>query len=134
MSEVSLVRLYLLRAAYLLIAVLGVTTWMQILNHPMSAPGVVTSLLGAGALLAVVGLRYPVTMLPLLLWGLLWKSVWLLFFALPRGWSGTGTPMEATEAALFCALFLIVIPWRYVGYACWRRPGDPWTAAGTNLR
>jgi hypothetical protein len=45
--------------------------------------GVVNSMLLALVLLAVVGLRYPLKMLPLLFWEIAWKARWLLALALP---------------------------------------------------
>ena len=73
-SVVSLPRLYLLRLGYLLMAVgLALTKWPLIINHDEPWPlmeGVVTSMLVALSLLAFLGLRYPVQMLPILLFEL----------------------------------------------------------------
>jgi hypothetical protein len=61
MTEVSLARLYVLRAMYLLIAAgLAVTIWPHILfpANPVAGPGsVVRALLGALALMSLLGLR-----------------------------------------------------------------------------
>jgi hypothetical protein len=87
MSEVSTLRLYLLRAMYLLITVgLGITIWPGIISPPENLShmaSVVRSVLGAVALLALLGIRYPLKMLPLLLFELLWKSIWVIAFGLP---------------------------------------------------
>lgn len=87
MTEVSTFRLYLLRAAYLLFAVgLGSTIWPQILHHPTPWPlwhGVGCSLLAAVSALWLLGLRYPLKMLPLFLFELAWKAIWLIAVALP---------------------------------------------------
>ena len=89
MREVSTFRLHLLRGTYLLVAVgLGVQIWPGILHgspHVEHMRGVVRSLLGAVSLLAVVGLRYPLKMLPLLLFELMWKSIWVVAIGLPCG-------------------------------------------------
>src|SRR5579862_8801524 len=78
MTDVSLLRLYVMRATYLLLVVgLGLMIWPQIIHHPMSTHGATTSLLAAVQLLAIVGLRYPLQMLPVLLFELVWKSIWL---------------------------------------------------------
>ena len=81
MTEISLFRLYALRAAYLLLAVgLAATVWPLIINHPPQWPlmnSVVCSLLAAVSVLAAIGIRYPLQMLPILLFELLWKSIWL---------------------------------------------------------
>lgn len=86
-SEVSTLRLYLLRALYLYMFVgLAIYKWPRILNPPpgLSNQGsVVGSVLGAVSLLALLGIRYPIKMLPLLFFELLWKSMWVLGWGLP---------------------------------------------------
>ena len=68
MTEVSLFRLYVLRAGYLLIAVgLAATVWPIVINHSLQWPlmnSVACSLLAAVSVLAAVGIRYPLKMLP----------------------------------------------------------------------
>ena len=87
MSEVSTFRRYLLRAMYAFMFVgLAIFKWPGILNPPpgISNTGtVVGSVLGALSLLAVLGIRYPVKMLPLLFFELLWKVMWVLGCGLP---------------------------------------------------
>jgi hypothetical protein len=133
MRDVSLFRLYLLRAAYLLlVAGLGSQIWPLLLNAPPDLEhmrGVVWGLLGGVSLLAVLGLRYPLQMLPLLLFELAWKTVWMLAIGLPR-WSA-GTLDAATQQTVYdclfgLALFPLVIPWGYVWANYVRRPGDRW--------
>ena len=58
--EVSLFRLYVLRAMYLVLVVgLGAMIVPEILHHELTSRGVIPSLLGALWLLAFIGLRYP---------------------------------------------------------------------------
>ena len=70
-SELPLYRLYLLRALFLLIALgQGSQTWPGILHHTRPLEfwhGVALSFLGALTLLSLLGVRYPVRMLPLLI-------------------------------------------------------------------
>ena len=62
-GEVSLVRLYVLRATYVLLVVgLGLMIVPELFSHEPMARGVIPSLLGAVWLLAFVGLRYPLQM------------------------------------------------------------------------
>lgn len=79
--EVSIARLHVLRATYLLlVAGLGSMIWPLILTHPRAPEhlrGVTWSLLGALSLLAVLGIRYPLQMLPLLLFEFAWKVIWV---------------------------------------------------------
>ncbi len=133
MSEVSTFRLYLLRAGYLVIAVgLALMIWPGIIRPPenLSHMGaVVRSVLGAVSLLAVLGIRYPLKMLPLLLFELLWKSIWVLAFGL-RLWSANRLNADTEETLSDCIfgiiLVLIVTPWGYVLKHYLRAPGDQW--------
>lgn len=132
MNEVSLFRLYFLRALYLLVSVgLGITVWPGVIYHEEPwelMEGVVQCMLAAFSLLSLLGLRYPLQMLPLLLWELVWKSIWLIVVAVPL-WSA-GTMDESTwETASACLLVLIFpfgIPWRYVFAHYVKKPGDRW--------
>jgi hypothetical protein len=137
MSEVSTLRLYLLRGMYLLIAVgLALTVWPSIIapaNSVANANTVIRSLLGALALLSALGLRYPLKMLPLLLFELLWKVIWVVAFAL-RMWLAGGLDDYASETLFACmmgvVLVPIVMPWGYVFRHYFKAPGDPWRQAG----
>lgn len=133
MNEISITRIYVLRATYLLIAIgLGIEIWPGILNAPADLEHmrtVVRSLLGAVGLLSLVGLRYPLKMLPLLLFELVWKSIWVIAFGIPLWRSGTFTADTRgtwNDCLISIALFLLVIPWRYVLVNYALRPGDRW--------
>lgn len=143
MNEVSLLRLYLLRAMYLLVVVgLGIVLWPGIIHQakPWSLnQGVINCMLAAFSLICALGLRYPLQMLPILFWELVWKALWLFVVALPAWKAGT---MDAAMAAnvqgiLFVAIIPFVIPWRYAfdhyvkkGGDRWRNPGKEGTPAG----
>ncbi|QDQ25381.1 hypothetical protein FNU76_02870 [Chitinimonas arctica] len=132
MTEISLFRLYLLRAMYLFIVVgFGLFMWPSILRNHQSwelMEGVVNCMLVAFWTLSVLGLRYPLQMLPILLWELIWKSLWLLAVALPQ-WS-SGHMDQATQAnVIACAVVVLipfVIPWRYFITHYLKKAGDPW--------
>jgi hypothetical protein len=94
--------------------------------------GVAYSFWGALALLAAVGLRYPLQMVPVLLMQMAYKAIWLLAVALPL-WLADAPfdPLMASfvwAMAVGVALDLIVIPWGYVLAHYVRKPGDRWTA------
>jgi hypothetical protein len=133
MSEVSTLRLYLLRGMYLLMAVgLALTVWPSIVAPPDSvanAKTVIRSLLGALALMSVLGFRYPLKMLPILLFELLWKVIWVVAFAL-RMWVAGGLDDYASETLFAClmgvVLVPIVMPWGYVFRHYFKAPADPW--------
>jgi len=133
MSEVSTFRLYLLRAMYVFMFVgLAIFKLPGIFNPPenLSATGsVVLSVLGAIALLAVLGIRYPVKMLPLLLFELLWKVIWVLAFGLPQ-WSAGQLAPDAHEVLVNnlvgIVLVPLAVPWGYIFKQYVQAPGNPW--------
>ncbi len=129
-SEVSLARLYVLRATYLLLVVgLGAMILPPLLSHAPMARGVIPSLLGAVWVLAIVGLRYPLQMLPLLMFEFVWKTMWLIDFGLPQWSSGQLPPtfVEDFQAiAMGVILMPIVIPWGYVYRHYVKQHADRW--------
>jgi hypothetical protein len=134
-AEVSTLRLFLMRALYLLIAVaLGADVWPRLLGAGESLgtlDGVAYSFWAALSLLAVLGLRYPLKMLPLLLIQLVYKSIWLLAVAWPARWAGTTDEGLGSMTEVFVVgvlLDLLVIPWPYVYRTLALAPGDPWKA------
>ena len=133
MTDVSTFRLYLLRATYLLIVVgLGVTIWPDLIHHAIMGdptPRATPSLLAGVSLLALVGLRFPLMMLPLLIFELAWKSIWLIAVALPL-WSAHQIDADTAESVKACLMGIIVvplaIPWAYVHANYVRKSGDRW--------
>ena len=136
MSEVSAFRLYLLRAMYVFTVVGLAIEKLPALLHPANlspTDGVVLSVLGATALLAVVGIRYPLKMLPLLFFEFVWKSIWVLAFGLPLSLSGGLDPnvsFGGTETLIACVVGVVLVPlvtpWGYVLEHYLRTPGARW--------
>ncbi len=111
-------RLWLLRAGYLLLTVgMGMQIIPVFFDHQPANldEGVVNSMLLAMVFLCAFGLRYPLKMLPILFWEMLWKTAWLLTVALPELQSGEMDENTAS-IAFACALVIIVyavVPWDY---------------------
>src|SRR6202140_2898723 len=129
-DEVSLARLYVLRATYLVLVVgLGAFIGPPLIDHAPMARGVIPSLLGGVWLLAFIGLKYPLQMLPLLMFEFAWKTIWLLAFGVPQ-WSAGQMPATFTEdfqnIAVGVILMPIVIPWGYVWRHYVRQPAARW--------
>ena len=131
-GKVTLVRLYALRLCYLILAVgLGVTMWPAVIHHTGEyaiRAGIQMSLLAGLGAAAVLGLRYPVQMLPLLLFELIWKTIYLVAFALPL-WSAHQINERAAadiQACLVVVIFIPLIPWGYVFRQYVAKPGDRW--------
>lgn len=90
--------------------------------------GVVVCLLTALSVLALPGVRYPVDLLPVLLFEAAWKLLWLAVVALPAVVGGdVDTAVQGVIVS--CALvvvILVVIPWRHVWQRYGAAQGDPW--------
>jgi hypothetical protein len=130
--QVSLFRLYTLRACYFILAVgLGSFIWPVVIHHTnqlATTHGAEFALLAGLGATAVLGLRYPVQMLPLLLFELIWKAIYLIAFALPL-WSAhqiTPAAAEDIKACLMVVIFIPLIPWRYVFAQYVLKRGDRW--------
>jgi hypothetical protein len=131
-GELSLRRLYVLRFGYLFMGGgLVVVKWPSFVAHHGSWPlyeGIVECILLAMSILALLGLRYPVKMLPILLFESLWKLTWLAVVALPKllGGGRDAATTEKFTTILFVAVILAVIPWGYVVRQYLAAPGDRW--------
>lgn len=126
-------RLNLMRVGYLMMAVgLALTKWPLFAQGTVASlpvfEGVVAAILGTMSLLAFIGLRYPVRMLPLLILESGWKLLWLAAVAIPHLISGD---MSAQMTSVLSSVSLVIViiavtPWDYV----WKRyitaPGEPW--------
>ena len=130
-AELSLGRLHLMRAGYLLMGVGLVLVKWPLLPEAHTMPlyeGVTLCLLVAMSLLAFLGLRYPVRLLPVLLFESTWKLLWLALVALPKVLGG-GLDAATSEVLVNCSLvvpILAVIPWAYVWRTYVRASGDRW--------
>ncbi len=132
MNNIAPYRLNLLRAGYLLLIIgLGLAIWPSIFDPAASWEpdrGVVIAMLGALSLLALIGLRHPLRMLPLLFWEIAWKTIWLTRIALPL-WVGGRLNAAAMQTAIECLMAILiaaVIPWDYVLQTYVNASGDRW--------
>ena len=86
--ELSPRRLNIMRFGYAFMGVgLAIVKWPILVQNAPSLPvfeGVVACLLTAMSLLAFLGLRYPVRMLPILLFEVTWKVIWIAAVAVPH--------------------------------------------------
>jgi len=130
--EIPLFRLYTLRAAYFVMAAgLGVFVWPAVIHHSnafAATRGIQVALLAGLGATAALGLRYPLQMLPILLFELIWKAIYLVAFALPL-WSAhqiNAATAEDIRAVLMVVIFIPLIPWRYVFSRYALKHGDRW--------
>lgn len=124
-------RLNLVRAGFLLMFVGLVLVKWPLLPRAHELPlyeGVTLCLLTAMSLLALLGLRHPARMLPLLVFETLWKVLWLGLVALPR--TVTGNVDAATSQLIvncsFVVFIIAVTPWRHVWRTFVRGQGERW--------
>lgn len=129
-NELSLLRLYIMRAIYFLIAFAeGSQVLPGLFAHEPTARGVIPALLSALCLLCLLGLRYPKQMLPLLLFEMAWKTIWFFAFGLPQYLSGQVPPTFGEDFKAITVGVVImpfVIPWGYVWRHYVKAPGDRW--------
>ena len=115
------ISIFLLRVIYLLMCTLMArTAWTSILLHqgawePYRAMG--DCVWAAYGTLALLGLLQPLRMLPIVLFMIFYKSLWLAVVALPLLRAGTlaGSPAEElTYTFLAAPVFALFVPWGYV--------------------
>jgi hypothetical protein len=132
----SLFRLYTLRVAYFIMAAgIGAFFWPHVIHHTNEYAvtyGIQMSLLGGLGLAAALGLRYPVQMLPILLFELTWKAIYLLAFALPlwRANAIDAATAEDIKSVLFVVILVPLIPWKFVFANYVMKRGDRWRDSG----
>lgn len=127
----SLPRLYALRGGYLFMGLgLALVKW-PLLADASTLPlweGVTLCLLTGMSLLALLGVRYPVKLLPILLFETVWKVLWLGLVALPKAVSDSvdsGTAAVAVNCSLVVVV-IAVVPWGHVWRSYVRASADPW--------
>ncbi len=129
-APLSVRRLNLMRVGYLFMAVgLVLVKWPLIISGTVATlpvyEGVVAVLLTAMSLLAFLGLRYPIAMLPVLMFEVGWKVIWMAVVGIPNLAAGD---MNAQFTSVFfnvCfgVVVLAVTPWDYVWKRFVRAPG-----------
>ncbi len=130
--EVSFFRLCLLRAMYAFIAVgFGLAILPGIIgpHQPWSlTAGVMKCMLLSFWLLSILGLRYPLRLLPVLFWEMLWKILWLSLVAWPA-WRSGNMDADMQETVMECLLVVLIpltIPWNYVFHHYLKNSTAPW--------
>jgi hypothetical protein len=127
------INIYLLRLIYFLMAAfVAPNAWRALVTHegPWNHfTALAFCVWAAYPTLAVLGLLHPLRMLPIMLFAIAYKALWLIVVAYPLWRAGAlaGSPAEEmTYAFLWLPLPLIAVPWKYVfeTYVKWpsRRP------------
>jgi hypothetical protein len=125
-------RINIMRIGYLVMGLgLAATKWPTLINRDQPWPlyeGVETYMLVALGLLALLGLRHPVKMLPILVFESTWKILWLTLIARPLWTSGhlDSATSHVASTCLWVVIIIAVTPWRYVFTQYVTARGDPW--------
>jgi hypothetical protein len=124
------INIYALRLIYFLMLVfVGTDSWMGLIRHqgpwdPVRA--VAVCVWAAYSTLSILGLIHPLRMLPIMVFMIFYKSLWLIVVAYPMWRAGTlaGTPAgEMTRVFLWIPLPIIAVPWKYFfrNYVMWSK-------------
>lgn len=114
------INIYALRTLFFLIAVfVSFDAWSYLLRHqgpwdPMKA--VAGTMFASYALLSVIGVFRPLKMLPIMVFIILYKSIWLAVAAYPLWASGqlAGSPVEPmARIFIWVPVLLLAVPWKY---------------------
>lgn len=124
-------RINAMRFLFLLMATfMGGFVWYRLTFESAGQPlywGLGKSMLGALALMSLLGVRYPLQMLPLMLYEIAWKTVWLTVIALPA-WLRGAWNIELQGLFNDCIGIVVayfIVPWRYVWARYFAQPMEP---------
>jgi len=115
------INIFFLRVIYLLMcSMMALTAWSSILDHqgawePYRA--MATCVWAAYGSLALLGLLRPLRMLPVVLFMIFYKTLWLAIVAYPLFRAGTlagSSAEELTYIFLAAPVFALCVPWGYV--------------------
>lgn len=125
-------RVHLLRGGYAFVTLgLAVVVWPEFVRASPEQDlmaGVVECMLVAFSVLTLLGVRYPLRMLPILLWESVWKIAWIATVAVPA-WRAGRLDGPTADVLVSCALVVVVlavVPWDVVVRRYVRAPAEPW--------
>jgi hypothetical protein len=131
---------FVLRLGYLLVFVtVGNIASKRLANCPGSCDplqAVALSMWAAHSLLSLIGVFKPLAMLPLVLFEIVYKVIWLVVVALPL-WSANrleGSPAEGlTYSFLPVVVPIVLVPWPFVFRKYFQRRNQPHIHKGETL-
>ncbi len=130
--SVALWRINAMRFLFLLMAVImgGMFVWPQLLFESADwdvMRGLAKSMLAALAVMSLLGVRYPLQMLPLMLYEILWKTVWIILIA-GRAWMAGKWNADIEGLFYDCIGIIIaffIVPWPYIWARYVVQPMEP---------
>ena len=121
MITVSRIRLHVMRAYYALMAIgTAVVFWPDLLSHSVAfgvQHGAQYALLSALTPFALLGLRYPLQMMPIIFYEFAWKLLWFILVVAPLWAADAMTPgvwSNVFACGIAIVLTPIVVPWKFL--------------------
>lgn len=137
LPPVAMWQIHFLRLLFLLMAlVMGTGVWGQMLFQPEPWPSsriIAKSMLGALAVMSLLAVRYPLQMLPLMVFEIIWKTTFILLFFVPA-WLKGAVPPDMQILFWECigiVVAYLAVPWRYFWVRYFVQPSEPWRKAGS---
>lgn len=132
LPPVALWRINAMRFLFLLMAgIMGAMyVWPQLLFESADwdvMRGLAKSMLAALALMSLLGVKYPLQMLPLMLYEIAWKTVWLVLIA-GRAWMAGKWTADIEGLFYDCIGIIIayfIVPWPYIWARYFAQPMEP---------
>ena len=132
--DVSTFRLNILRAYYALMAFgTAALFWPSLVQHSAQwgiDNGAQYALLAALTPFSLLGLRYPLKMLPIILYEFTWKAMWFVFVVAQLYASDRMTELVWSNA-IACSIAIIltpvVMPWRFFWQHYVKEAGERWS-------
>ena len=124
------INIYLLRILYFLMFVgVGIQTWQTIIDHqgPWDhTKAVAYCVWAAYPTLSIFGLLRPLRWLPIVIFMIFYKTLWLIAVAYPlwRANALAGSPADAMAHVFIGApIVALIVPWKYVfqNYVMWSK-------------
>ena len=136
------INIYLLRLLYFLMFIgVGIQTWQTIINHegPWDhTKAVAYCVWAAYPTLSIFGLLRPLRWLPIVIFMIFYKTLWVVAVAYPLWRTGTLAGSPADEMAhifVWAPVIALIVPWKYVfqNYV-WRSTGRLFDGVKENLK
>jgi hypothetical protein len=134
--EFPMWRIHVLRVIYAIFVIpalvmipLGSGPLAKLIMHAPAERGMINGIQAGLFVLCAIGLRYPLKMLPILLFEVVWKLIWLVFYGLPQWQSGVRSEQWNLDIILIggaSILGLLIIPWTYVFRHYLKAPAERW--------
>ncbi len=134
--EVSRLRLWVLRATYaifvlpaLVMIPLDAGPLPKLIFHAATERGMINAIQAGLIVMCCLGMRYPLKMLPILVFEFVWKGIWLFAYGLPNWLAGVRSPQFDLDLIMIGGgpiLFGLVIPWPWVWRHYFRQPAERW--------